>query len=173
MLSLLTVAPISATDSRLDDLTAALQRELRLIEDLRQALLRQRAGVAADDAEAIDTSVQVVGRTLLTLDSARRRRMEIVASLLGTEDAPLTQLERRLGGELPASLMAARAAVERAAAAAQEVAINQQVLRRALEAGDAFLQQLFASTADPMPAYAPGPRAPEPRPSGLLLNRRA
>ncbi|HEU4587345.1 MAG TPA: flagellar export chaperone FlgN [Gemmatimonadales bacterium] len=174
MLSLLTEAPVSPTDPRLDELRAALERELHLIEHLRQALLRQRAGVAADDAEAIDASVQAVGRTLLTLDEARRHRAAIVGSVLGSEDASLADLEQQVGGALPASLVAAREAVRRAAdAAAREIAINQQVLRRALEAGDAFLQQLFASAADPMPVYSPSARAAEPRSSGLLLNRTA
>jgi hypothetical protein len=174
MLSLLTVTPIHPNDPRLGELTGALQQELRLIEDLRQALLRQRAGVAADDPESIDASVQAVARTLLTLDQARRHRAEVAATLLSAEDVALADLERHLGCELPPALAAAREGVRRAAeAAAREVAINQHVLRRALEAGDAFLQQLFASAADPMPVYAPGPKPADARPSGFLLNRTA
>jgi len=61
-------------ERRLTELTALLVHEHRLIEDLRQALLHQRAGVATNDAALIDASVGAVGRTLLTIDAARRCR---------------------------------------------------------------------------------------------------
>ena len=51
-----------AVRSRLDELTGALTHELRLIDDLRNALLRQRAAVAADDPEVIESSVHAIGR---------------------------------------------------------------------------------------------------------------
>lgn len=159
---------------RLDDLTAALAHELRLIDDLRQALLRQRAAVAADDPEAIESSVHAIGRTLLTLDEARRGRMALIALVTGNGAIGLADLEAHLGFTAPESFSAVRDAVRRAAeATARELAINQTVLRRALDAGDAFLQQLFSSTADPMPAYSPGPRNAEPQPGSLLLDRTA
>jgi len=163
----------TAVGSRLEELAAALAHELRLIDDLRQALLRQRTAVAADDPDAIESSVQAIGRTLLTLDEARRRRGALVALVAGSDAVALADLESRLGFPLPAGLIAAREAVRREAeATTRELAINQTVLRRALEAGDAFLQQLFSSTVDPTPTYAPGPRV-ETRSSGLLLNRTA
>lgn len=163
-----------AVHRRLDDLTAALEHELGLIDDLRQALLRQRAAVAADDPEAIESSVHAIGRTLLTLDEARRHRASLIALVVGNGGIALSELETHLGFTPPDSFAAARDAVRRAAeATSRELAINQTVLRRALEAGDAFLQQLFSSTADPMPAYTPGPKSSEPRGGGLLLNRTA
>lgn len=163
-----------AVRSRLDELTGALVHELRLIDDLRNALLRQRAAVAADDPEVIESSVQAIGRTLLTLEEARRRRGSLIALVAGNGSIALAELEAHLGFTLPDGFVAARDAVRRAAeSTSRELAINQTVLRRALEAGDAFLQQLFSSTADPMPAYAPGPRTAEPRSSGLLVNRTA
>jgi hypothetical protein len=160
--------------SRLGELTDALVHERRLIEELREALLRQRAGVAADDPELIEHSVQAIGRTLLTLDEARRRRVALTALVAGRPGVALSDLDGLLA-PLPAAFVSAREAVRRAAeATAHEGAINQTVLRRALEAGDAYLQQLFSSAADPMPVYAPGPRPSEPRPAGgLLLNRTA
>jgi hypothetical protein len=160
--------------SRLSELTTALVHEHRLIEELREALVRQRAGVAADDPAAIEHSVHAIGRTLLTLEEARRRRVSLTALAAGQPGATLADLDDVME-TLPPAFTAAREAVRRAAeATARDVAINQTVLRRALEAGDAFLQQLFSSTADPMPVYAPGPRLAEPRPcGGLLLNRTA
>jgi hypothetical protein len=160
--------------TRLAELTAALVHEHRLIEELREALVRQRAGVAADDPAAIEHSVHAIGRTLLTLEEARRRRVSLTALVAGRAGATLADLDASVE-TLPAAFTAAREAVRRAAeATARDVAINQTVLRRALEAGDAFLQQLFSSAADPMPVYAPGPRAAGPHAGGgLLLNRTA
>lgn len=159
---------------RLDELTGALAHELRLIDDLRQALMRQREAVASDDPEAIESSVHAIGRTLLTLEEARRRRGALIALIAGNSSIALADLETHLGFSVPDDFVAAREAVRRAAeATSRELAINQAILRRALEAGDAFLQQLFSSTADPMPAYTPGPRPPEQRSGGFLLNRTA
>jgi hypothetical protein len=166
------VSPEDAVPERLADLTRALELECRLIDDLRTALLRQREGIAADDPAMIEASVHAVGRTLLTMEEARRRRIALT-TLLGVGEVSLDELERTLGHLLPADFRAAREAVRRSAeATAREVAINQNILRRAIQAGDAFLQQLFSSVADPMPAYTPGPAA-EPRPAAMLLNRTA
>ena len=66
------VAPASTV--RMADLAQALLYEANVIDELRQALLRQRAGVAADDAEQVEASIHAMGRTLLTLEEARRRR---------------------------------------------------------------------------------------------------
>jgi hypothetical protein len=177
MLSLVTEGAAEETGrvaaGRLGELTSALAHEHRLIDELRQALLRQRAGVAADDPEAIEGSVHAIGRTLPTLEEARRRRTSLTALVAGRPGVALVDLETLIG-PLPAAFVVERDAVRRAAeATALDVAINQTVLRRALEAGDAFLQQLFSSATDPMPVYAPGPRATESRPSGLILNRTA
>jgi hypothetical protein len=162
------------TAVRLNELTSALTHELRLIEELRSALLRQRAGVAADDSEAIESSVQAVGRTLLTLEEARRRRTSLTEFLTGNHSSELADLERYVGCRLPEPLQLAREGVRRAAtAAAQDARINQNVLRRALEAGDAFLQQLFSTAIEPAPAYLPGTQPAESRPPSVLFNRTA
>jgi hypothetical protein len=163
----------SVIGRRLQELTASLQGEARLIEELGAALERQRGGVAADDAAAIETSVQAVSRTLLTLEAARRRRVELTEHLAGREGAGLDELERELGRALPAPLVQAREAVRRAAAAVQrQAAINQTVLRRALDAADAYLQALFSGAAEPSPVYQAAARPAEHRPSGVLLNRK-
>ena len=57
---------------------------------------------------------------------------------------------------------------------AREVAINHHVVRRALDAGEAFIQLLFSTVADPNPAYMPthrngGDMSPT---GGILLNKR-
>ena len=168
------IAAAPASTLRMGDLAQALLYEANVIEELRQALLRQRAGVAADDAEQVETSIHAMGRTLLTLEEARRRRGALTALISGSDPTPLEKLEGMFGGILPPELENARSKVKRAAlATAQDVAINQHILRRALEAGDAFLQRLFSMTGDPAPSYqrhdapADAPRA------GLILNRTA
>jgi hypothetical protein len=154
-------------------LARALESERRAIHDLRQALQRQRAAVAADDAAALEQSADHVGRAVTTLGEARRNRGEIMQALTGRTDSTFLQLEHAIGHPLPATLQEARAAVLGAAlGAAGDVAINQHVLRRALRAGDLFLQRLFSSMSDPMPVYAPGASGPARETRSLLINRR-
>ena len=161
-----------ATSALLTDLAGALVQEQRLIGELRQALLRQRAGVATGDLDLIDGSVYAIARTRLTLEEARRRRASLTASVGGRPGIALSELESFVG-VLPAPLLAAREAVRRAAeATAHDLAINQKVLRRALEAGDAFLQQLFSSAFDTMAETVPSLRPADSRPSGPVLGTR-
>ena len=160
------------TSARLSDLAGALVQEQRLIEELRQALLRQRAGMASGDLELIDESAYAIARTLLTLEEARRRRRaSLTAAVMGRQGVALCDLESFIG-ILPAPLLAAREAVRRAAeATAHDLAINQRVVRQALEAGDAFLQQLFSSASDPMAVPIPSLRPADGRPSNPPLKR--
>jgi hypothetical protein len=152
-------------------LSRALDAERALIDDLRQALLRQRAGIAADDSGSIEVSAQIISRLLVALADARHRRTQLLTTLTGGRQVPLAQLEAVLGRAIPPVLQESRDAIRGAAeAVAREVSINQHVLRKALEAGDAFLQRLFASSVNPMPVYAPAPAA---TPHGVLINQRA
>ena len=153
MLSLVMEGPASGggveASARLTDLAGALMQEQRLIEELRQALLRQRAGMASGDPVLIDDSVYAIARALLTLEEARRRRRaSLTAAVMGRRGVALSDLESFVG-VLPAPLLVAREAVRRATeAAAHDLAINQRVVCQAGEAGDAFLQQLFSSASD-------------------------
>ena len=169
------IAAPPSTSERLADLADALLYEANVIEELRQALLRQRAGVAADDAEMVESSIHAMGRTLLTLDEAKRRRAALTCLIAGGEPAPLDRLETLLGGTLPREVEEARTMVKRAALlTAQDVAINQHILKRALEAGDLFLQKLFSMAGEPSAGYVRGDHPLEPAPqSGLILNRTA
>ena len=154
-----------ATSARLADLVGALVLEQRLIEELRQALLRQRAGMATGDPDSIDGSDYAIARARLTLDEARRRRASLATALAGRPGVALSDLESFVG-VLPAPLLAAREAVHRAAeVTAQDLAINQRMIRQALEAGDAFLQQLFSSAADNRRRADPDLRPAGSRPS--------
>jgi hypothetical protein len=169
------IAAGPSVGERLSDLAEALLYEAGVIEELRAALLRQRSGVAADDADLIESSIHAMGRTLLTLDEAKRRRAALTALIAGGEPTPLDRLEVMLGGSLPREVEEARSMVKRAALqTAQDVAINQHILKRALEAGDVFLQKLFSMGGDPAPGYSRGEHQLESVPqSGLILNRTA
>lgn len=132
-------------DQRLDELESALAEEQALMEDLNRMLLRQRAGVAADDPEVIEASVQAISRARLTLDEARRRRTALITLVIGTSGVALEDLQGHLPDPLPAGFTEASEGIRRAGEAiAGDVAINQVVLRRALEADEAFRQQLFS-----------------------------
>ena len=151
----------ASAQERLNELAHVLNAETEVVEELKNALWRQRAGVAASDTEAVNASVDAIGRILLTLDAARHRRLRMVEAIAGDASLPLHRLE-------------ARARLRRAAeAVTQEVTVNRSVLRHAVDAGEAFLQALFSSVIDPAPVYGPPERPEECPPSGLLLNRRA
>lgn len=166
--------PLPSSDPRVQALVAALDKERKLVGELADVLARQRAAVAQDDPDAVDDSVQALGRVMLVLDEARRHRIALVGDVAGDPELSLTMLERRLGNPLPPELNEARRQLRSAAeACAREVRVNQNVLRRALEVGDAYLQTLFSGGHDPAPTYVPGPPKPPEARQGLLLNRTA
>jgi hypothetical protein len=139
------LSPGGAAGLRLDELESALSEEQILIEDLGQMLRRQRAGVAADDQDVIDATVQAISRILLTLEEARRRRAALITLVIGNPGVALEDLQRHLAIPLPVGFMEARERVRLAGeATAGDVTMNQDVLRRALEAGEAFRQRLFS-----------------------------
>jgi hypothetical protein len=86
--------------------------EPRLMEDLRLALLEQRAAIVSGDSARLVTISHVVSRTAAALAGSR----------------PLS----------------VRAGI--AVGIAGEAGVNQRLLRHELEEGDAYVQQLFATT---------------------------
>ena len=177
-LTLETSKPASAAVSRaaepLARLTAALEHEALAIRDLGEALVQQRAAVAASDVDAVNASVDDVGRLLLAVDETRRHRMAVTAELGSGPDTLLGDLEPSPGTPGAGAYAAARATLRRMAEkAAHEANVNRTVLRSAVEAGDAFLQTLFSSSVDPSPVYTPAERRDRPRNPGFILNRRA
>jgi len=160
--------------AKLDALREVLLREAQLATELRDELLRQRAAVAAADTAAVDRGSDALSRVLLGLDEARRRRGELLEALTGDANVPLDRLEAQFGGALPPALESARRTLRRAATdAAREATINRGVLRRAVDAGEAFLQDLFSGGAPQAPTYGATPTAPTPPPAGRILDRTA
>jgi hypothetical protein len=169
----MSVGVVDLAERRLNELAEGLAREAGLVGELSAALIRQRAAIGADDPGAVEQAGGDIGRLLFTLGEARRGRDRIMDSLGARPDQSLGLLARALGGPLPPTLEEARSRLGRAAEeAAREAAVNRVVLRRALDAGEAFLQRLFAGTADPPPSYAAGERREPATPPGVLLNRR-
>jgi hypothetical protein len=153
-------------------LVHVLRGEVAILEELRAVLARQRQGVATNDHQVIETSVREMGRALFTLEEARRGRQALVAMLCGRDVESLTDLESWFPG-VPEDLIDARDAVRASAAsAARDLAVNQHVLDRALQAGDAFLQRLF-SGADANAGYRQRVERDEPRRDAVLVNRTA
>jgi hypothetical protein len=162
---------MSPHEPLLEDLAIALEREARLAESLGVTLVRQRAAVAADDAGAVNETVDEIGRSLQLLDEARRRRAELFGLLAAIPNAAL---EGR-SDALPPRLAAARVRLREAAAAvAREAAINRNVLNRTVEAGELFLQRLFSSGSEPESFYRASERPADPGGApGVLLDRTA
>ncbi len=144
------------------DVLQAMATELRLLADLREALAEQRAGVASDDPEGIDTATHRVARSIFTLDEARRRR-EWVTKLATGGEGDLRTLETALG-PVDGFTDAHRALRQAAASAASDIALNQGILRRALRRGESYLQALFASVGEDTGSATA---------NGLLMNRSA
>ncbi|MFZ5624800.1 MAG: flagellar export chaperone FlgN [Gemmatimonadota bacterium] len=155
-------------------LLVALADEARAMDAVREALLSQRAAVAANETERVEASVQAIGRNLLLVEEAHRRRTAVVTALAGSDDPPaLDRIEQLATPSQRQALADARATLRSAAAAVtREARINQQVLKGAVAAGDAFLQQLFTAAAAGPATYGRSPIIDEPRAdAGLLLNR--
>jgi hypothetical protein len=167
-------AAVSHAAEPLDRLTAALEHEALAIRELGESLVQQRSAVAASDVDAVNASVDDVGRLLLAVDEARRHRMAITAELGSAPDTLLGDLEPPPGTPGAGAYAAARTTLRRMAEkAAHEATVNRTVLRSAVQAGDSFLQTLFSSSVDPSPVYTPTERRDRPRNPGFILNRRA
>lgn len=153
------------------NLVDALQTELRLVEELTEIMLRQRAAVAAEDLPGVDDSVYAVQRVLFTLGEARKRRRSLNGCLGFAEDIPLRDLLEVMGDTAPPAL---RLASERLHATARllanEVSINRQVLRESLAAGDAYVRALTGATA-PRLGYGEQLGTPEQAPPARIVNR--
>ncbi len=154
-------------------LAVALLHEVDLLEDVRAALLEQRAGVASNDAERIEGGTHRLGRSLLTIEEARRHRSDLTSVLGGGRPLNLSELELVLPQQMLADLSEARGQLRTAANdVAREVAINDLVVRRALDAGESFIQVLFSTVAGPPATYDGAVSAVESTGGGVLLNRR-
>lgn len=164
--------PPARQSQALTELAGVLVRETDVVRALREALMAQRAGVAADSTAAVHGSCDDIGRILVALDTARRHRIALLTGLVGESPATLEGLSDKLGGVLPPAIAEAGVVLRREAqATAREAAVNRKVLQRTVEAGEAFLQTLFTSTGAPDAVYRPGERRDDDS-AGFLLDRK-
>jgi hypothetical protein len=144
----------------IDELTVALNRECRLIDELHRAVLQQREAVSRGDQAGVESSLRLAGRALLTLQETRRTRATLLHRLVGDPAQPLADLDGRFETSLPASFLAARERMLRSAAGvAEEVWRNQETLLGALRKRDALLQELLTGSRPTSPEWPPAARA--------------
>ncbi len=160
-------------DAAIAELTRTLQRETETVRELREALLRQRSGVAADSAGAVNESCDDIARLLVAVEAAKKHRAMRIDAVAPEAGASLDRLEVSLGAQCPGALLDAHRVLKREAeATAREASVNRAVLARTVEAGEAFLQALFSGSTAPDPVYRAGERREEDG-AGFLLDRKA
>lgn len=166
-------APPRPPAIEMEALAAALGREAELIRGLAGALEAQRAAVAAGDDTALQEKTDLLGQTLSDLEQARAGRRKTLAGLSGGGELRLSQLEQVLPAPLPPAILTAREHLVRATKdAAREMAINQTVLRRATEQGQALVERILSRANPEAPAYRPAAdRTPPPVRRPVLVNR--
>jgi hypothetical protein len=157
----------------MEALATALGREAELIRGLAGALEAQRSAVAAGDVAALQQKTDALGQALTDLEQARAHRRKTLAGLCGRGEMRLSQLEQVLPAPLPAGITAARERLIRATKdAAREMTINQTVLRRATEQGQALVERILSRANHEAPAYRPSvDRTPRPVRGPVLVNR--
>ncbi len=139
---------------RMEELGRLLERETALAVELRNALERQRAGVADNDQAGISAGTDRIAELVTSLQEARIHRRRLLADLGGDAATPLARLESTLRAPLPATVDRARARLAEAAdEAGRELAINRTVLVRALENGEAFLSAVMGVLGRETPSY--------------------
>jgi len=158
-----------------DQLADTLLSEAKLLAELSATMQRQRDAVAVDDLDAIDDSVFCTHRVLATLGEARRRRRWLAQLLGESDDLSLSALAHFFNGNPPACVHTAAAHLADAARVLQrDVNVNRRVLRRAIEASDAYVRTLCGISGPESAAYSDAPgRAGEGSPGGHIVDRRA
>jgi hypothetical protein len=167
------LAPGSAHDRMIHGLVDTLRTERRLVDELTDTLVRQRAAISTDDVQALDDSVFALQRVLLTLGEARDRRRTLIERLGGDADMPPAQLGDTLGARCTPDVHEASMALDISARIlSHEVGVNQRILRQGLDAGEEFLRRL-ATLLAPAPAGYPEPVHGVAGPAPGFLNVRA
>ncbi len=140
-------APVSP--AALEALSDALLSERKLIDDLTEIVLRQRAAVAVDDLQAVDDSVFATHRLLLTLGEARKGRRSINAMAGCKEETGVKHLEEALGPWMTPKLRNAREELQVAAGRlSREIGINRRILREAIANSDSFVRAVVGAPKD-------------------------
>ncbi|MDQ6737095.1 MAG: flagellar protein FlgN [Gemmatimonadota bacterium] len=140
-------APVPA--AAISALSDALLAERKLIDELTEIVLRQRAAIAVDDLQAVDDSVFATHRMLLTLGEARKGRRAINAMAGCKEETGVKYLEEALGPWMTSELRTSREDLQSAAARlSREIGINRRILREAIANSDSFVRTVVGAPTD-------------------------
>ena len=161
-------------DETLAVLARALGREATAVRELRESLVRQREGVASDSIETVHRSCDDIGRLLVTLDAAKPSSLRDPPGFRARR-RDVARRPLRIAGRLPAAALWRKpvtCCARRLRQPPGEAAVNRVVLQRTVEAGEAFLQALFAGAGERDPVYRAGERRDDDG-SGFLIDRTA
>ena len=126
-------------------LSQALAAETELIGSLRTALWNQRTGVAESDPAKVETATMAIARISVAMGEVRRERFSLIDAITGSSVGGLDAAIEASPIEFRPVLEGVRDRLrDEIVAATQDATITQLVLRRALQSGEAFLQQLFS-----------------------------
>ena len=157
--------------SALSTLAELYRSEARLLQNLTSVLRRQQQAIEADDLDALDDTVFATHRVLGTISEARRRRSAVHMMLAGVEELDSEDIDKLLGGDLPAELVDARAVLRAAALElSRQVRESRARLEGAVSNGDALIRSVYGNSGQPAPA---GWHKAESAHGGILLNRTA
>jgi hypothetical protein len=164
--------PPAARDRNLAALAEAMETESRLLVQLASTLGEQRRGVAEDDIQRVDDSVQATHRILETLAEARNRRNMLVQLLTDLTHVPIPALADALGERMTDQLRDRQQALESTARTlSRDVKLNRILLEKALKNGDRHVRGLLRPIT-PAVTYGghgqPGARGEH----AALINRR-
>lgn len=127
------------------ELGEVFDAEASLLLSLAQALEQQRAGVAGADTGTVDGATSVVVRLLEEVENLRRRRRNLLHSLVGDAAGDIRHLEQKTRRPLPPEVARARESLNAAAREAfSQISVNRVVLRHALDHGDVRIRSILS-----------------------------
>jgi hypothetical protein len=141
---------LRAMDDLIEQSDGATDRECRVLEELRHAILEQREAVARGDTPSLDSSIRLAGRALLTLQENWGYRETLLRRLMDDAARSPGELDPRLEPALREAFLVARRRMQTlAAGVAEDVCRNQEVLLAALRERDALLLELLRGRGRP------------------------
>ena len=154
-------------------LAGALNRETKLLSDLRVILKTQREAVSAEDLAGVDDTIFSAQRIFRTLAEARTQRRTLLEILSGNPDLPLSDVESALGpGITPEVVEALEDLRVVALELSGDLEVNRQVLKGAIQSGEDLLHALTGAENEDPGTYGPGAEATTgPSDHGLIINR--
>jgi flagellar biosynthesis/type III secretory pathway chaperone len=154
-------------------LGSALERETKLLNDLRSVLRQQREAVSTEDLAGVDDTIFSAQRILRTLAEARVKRRTLLEIHGIDPDLPMDDLEEALGPKVTHEL---REAIRTLKSVAQKLTddldVNRRVLDSAIRSGDTLIRILGGGEDQDSGVY--GPEAEQPAGSGdhgLIIDR--